>query len=111
MDVDARMDRAIRGVERHFGRPVSIVTVDGDEVSVDANTVIGDVQALDNPGVTTTENYLDCREQTLEDEGYDPAEGDVVTFSVRGTARTYEVVEVRPVEHGSVRLMLGRRSA
>ena len=111
MGIDERMDRAIRGVERHFGRPVSCVPVSGGSVSFDAHAVITDVQALDQPGVTTAENYLDCREETLEDEGYEPASGDVVTFSVRGVARTLEVVEVRPKDHGTVHLMLGRRSS
>jgi hypothetical protein len=105
------MDRAIRGVERHFGRPVSCVTIDGAEVEFDAHAVITDVQALEQPGITTTENYLDCREATLEDAGYEPAEGDTVTFSVLKKPRTLQVVEVRPKEHGTVHLMLGRRTA
>ena len=111
MDVDGYMDMAIGAVEDFFGRPVSCVPVSGGSVSFDAHAVITDVQALDQPGVTTAENYLDCREETLEDAGYEPAEGDVVTFSVRGVARTLEVVEVRPKDHGTVHLMLGRRSA
>lgn len=111
MGVDDTMDRAIRAVERKFARPVSYVPLGSAEaVDVVAHAVITDVQALDQPGVTTAENYLDCREATLEAAGIEPSEGDVVTFAVRSVSRTLEVVEVRPADHGTVHLMLGRRS-
>lgn len=105
------MDLAIGAVERTFGRSVSYTPVGGEAVDVYGDAVIAPGDGLDSPGVATPDNYLDCREATLEEAGITPEVGASVSFAVRGVTRTYEVTEVRYPAHGSVHLVLGRRTA
>lgn len=112
MVVDDLMDLPIGAVEAIFGRPVTYTPVGGEPIDVTAHAVIGPLDNLDSPGVSSVENYLDFRERTLEDAGIDPQIGDLVTFEVRGGARSYEVSQPpRYPDHGTVHLVIGRRSA
>jgi hypothetical protein len=110
-DVDDLMDMAISAVEDTFGRTVSYLPVGGSLVDVVGDAVIAPDDGLDSPGVATPGNHLDCREATLETAGITPRAGDRVSFPVRGVTRTYEVTELRYPAHGSVHLVLGRRTA
>jgi hypothetical protein len=108
MDVDALMDRAIRGVKRTFGRPVSYSAGGvNPPVSLRAHWIREHVE--EQPGLTvgasTTRDLLDFRAVDLTAAGIVPAQGDVVTFR----AESWQVIDVQPGDIGTTFLHVARR--
>lgn len=117
MDVDARMDRAIRACQRQFGRPVTYAPAGGAPVD-DLVGIYTPADQFGAPGFGGNELGLprmEFRTQDLDDAGIVPtsgdktaSSGDVLQFEVRGESRAYRVVKVTQPDHGSTMLWLAR---
>lgn len=99
---------AVRGI---FGRTVTYTPAGGEAVELQAYFA---PRALDlSPGVTGWEDAeprVEFRALDLEDEEITPAVGDIVSFDVRGTTRTYRVSQIVRSDVGSVELQLAGRA-
>lgn len=115
MDVDARMDRAVKAAERQFSRSVTLTPASTgiplDPFDADFREAQQGQPTAGDADYSTVVPRLDCRAATLEDAGVSPAEGDAVAFSVRGVARAYKITGIERPAPETLQLLLGRRTA